>query len=239
MRRLPVSRRRAFFFLGAFLFALLALFPLRLGLSWLGLDQRGFSAREAEGSLWLGSLREVQLGPIAIGDVTASLSTLPLFIGRARIELERRGEPDRLEGAATVSRHGFGIDDLTASLRLAEPVAGLPVAGIDPADLSVHFSGGLCRSADGLVRTTMAGELPGLALPSTLSGNARCDGGALLLPLASQSGMEALNLRLFDDGRYRAELVVRAGDAAAAQRLAASGFVPSGAGYALRFEGEF
>jgi general secretion pathway protein N len=239
MRRLPLSRRRALFFLGAFLFALLALFPLRLGLSGLGLDDRGFAAREAEGSLWLGSLREVQLGPVEIGDVTASLRTLPLFIGRARIELERGGETDRLEGAATVSRHGFGLDDLTASLRLAEPVAGLPIATIDPADLSVHFSSGLCRSADGLVRATVAGELPGLTLPGLLSGNARCDGGALLLPLASQSGMETLNLRLFEDGRYRAELVVRPGDPTVAQRLGASGFVPSGTGYVLRLEGSF
>jgi general secretion pathway protein N len=235
MKRLRLSRRAAFF-LFAFLFALLALFPLRLGLSWLTLDERGFSAREAEGSLWLGSLREAQLGPVEVGDVTARLRTLPLFVGRARLELERPGEAG-LQGAATVSRHGFGVDDLSGRLRLSAP--GLPITSVDPADLSVRFANGLCQSAEGLVRATVAGDAVGLPLPGALSGNARCDGGALLLPLAAQSGMEALNLRLFEDGRYRAELIVRPSDPLLVERLRAAGFVPWGAGYALRFDGRF
>lgn len=236
MRRFALSRRRTIFFVFAFLFALLALFPLRLGLSWLALDEHGFSAREAEGSIWLGSLREAQLGPVEVGDVTARLRTLPLFLGRARLDLERPGESG-IEGAATVSRHGFGVDDLSGRLRVSAP--GLPIASIDPADLSVRFSNGLCQSADGLVRATVASGAEGLPLPGSLSGDARCDGGALLLPLAGQSGMEALNLRLFEDGRYRAELIVRPGDPTMVERLRAAGFVPSGVGYALRFDGQF
>lgn len=235
MRRLRLSRR-AVFFLFAFLFALLALFPLRLGLSWLVLDERGFSAREVEGSLWLGSLREAQLGPVEVGDVTARLRTLPLFVGRARLELERPGEAG-LHGAMTVSRHGFGVDDLSGRLRLSAP--GLPITSIEPADLSVRFSNGLCQSAEGLVRATVAGDAAGLPSPGALSGNARCERGALLLPLAGQSGMEALNLRLFENGRYRAELIVRPSDPALGERLRAAGFVPAGAGYGLRFDGRF
>jgi hypothetical protein len=52
--RLPLGR--SLFFLCAFLFSLLALFPLRLALGWLALDDRGFAAREAEGvSGWAAS----------------------------------------------------------------------------------------------------------------------------------------------------------------------------------------
>jgi hypothetical protein len=42
--RLPLGR--TLFFVCAFLFALIALFPLRLALDWLSLDERGFAARE-------------------------------------------------------------------------------------------------------------------------------------------------------------------------------------------------
>ena len=58
--RLPFGRGA--FFVAAFAFALVALFPLRLAIRWLGLDERGLAAREAEGSVWLGALKEAQLG---------------------------------------------------------------------------------------------------------------------------------------------------------------------------------
>jgi general secretion pathway protein N len=74
--RLPLGR--SLFFVCAFLFALIALFPLRLALDWLALDERGFAAREAKGSIWFGGLSEAQFGTVALGDLTAELRTLPL-----------------------------------------------------------------------------------------------------------------------------------------------------------------
>lgn len=237
-RRLSPRSRRAIFFLCAFLFGLMATIPLSVGLGWLELEERGLAAREAEGTIWFGALREAQMGPIEGGDVVTRLRTLPLFLGRARLELARPGAADRLSGAVIVSRHGFGVDDLTASLRLAAPIGALPLAAVEPADLSLGFSEGSCRSAGGLVRASLsAGGSTGL--PATLSGHARCERGALLLPLSSQSGMETLNLRIGADGRYRAELIVRPSDPGVVERLRASGFAPSGPGYALRFEGNF
>lgn len=193
MRRVRLPVGRGLFFAAAFLFALVALVPLRLGIDWLGLDRKGLAAREASGSVWLGALSEARFGPVVVGDVGARLRTLPLLLGRARVDVGRSDEARPLEGGVTVTRHGFGIDDVTARLELE----GLPVAALDLADLSVRFSGGLCRSAEGRVKAEVAG--------AALAGQARCDGGALRLPLTS-SGGASLDLSLTEDGRYRGTL---------------------------------
>lgn len=235
--RLPLGRR--LFFACAFLFALAALLPMRLALDWFALGERGFAAREANGSIWFGALREAQFGTVALGDLEARLRTLPLLVGRARVDLERRDEANRFQGSVTVSRHGFGVDDMTARLDIGSALAPLPIAALDLADVSARFADGLCSSAEGLVTASLAGDVGGLSLPGGLSGNARCDEGALLLPLVSQTGMEALNIRLFDDGRYGVELVVRPGDDMMRDRLIAAGFALTTGGYALSAEGTF
>lgn len=235
--RLPV--RRSLFFLIAFLFSLLALLPLRLALDWLALDESGFAAREAKGSIWLGALSEAQYGGVALGDLSAELRTLPLFLGRARVDLERHDEQDRFRAGATVSRNAFGLDDLTGRLDVGAAFAPLPINSIDLNNVEAHFANGLCTSASGAVQAGLAGEVGGIALPGGMSGTARCDEGALLLPLTSQSGMETLNLRLLPDGRYRADLLVRPTDDMLRDRLIATGFTLSSGGYGLRIEGAF
>ncbi len=235
--RLPLGR--TLFFLSAFLFSLLALLPLRLALDWLALDQRGFAAREAKGSVWLGGLSEAQFGSIALGDLEARLQTLPLLLGRARVDLEREEGSDRFEAGATVSRHAFGIEDMTGALGIGSAFAPLPIASLDADDLSARFVSGQCAAAEGTVKANIAGDVAGLSLPGGLSGNARCDGGALLLPLVSQTGMEALNIRLFESGRYEIELAVRPIDDGMRDRLVAAGFLLTTNGYALRSSGSF
>jgi general secretion pathway protein N len=235
--RLPLGR--TLFFLCAFLFSLVALLPLRLALDWLTVDDRGFAAREARGSIWLGSLSEAQIGAVSLGDLTAQLRTLPLFIGRARVDLSRVDEGNPLTGSATVSRYSFGIDDMTAKLELGSALAPLPIGSVDLSDVTAHFADGQCTSAEGLVRATLAGDVAGISLPGGLSGNARCDRGAMLLPLVSQSAMEALNLRLWNDGRYEVELAVRPVDDAMRDRLIGAGFALGATGYALRASGTF
>lgn len=235
--RMPMGR--TVFFLAAFAFSLVALFPLRVALDWFGLDDRGLAAREANGSLWLGALREAQIGPVPIGDVSARLNTLPLFLGRARVSLVRRGDEGAFAGAVAATRHSFAFEDVTGQIRLGAQLAPLPISALDIDDLSIGFAGDRCRQASGRIRATIAGDLGGILLPSGLSGTARCEAGAVLLPLASQSGMEQLNLRLFADGRYRAELLVRPTDPAVQQRLAAAGFLPANGGFVRIAEGAF
>lgn len=235
--RLPLGRR--LFVVCALLFALVALFPLRLALDWLSLDERGFAAREARGSLWLGALSEAQFGSVELGDLQASLRTLPLLVGRARVDLERGGDEAPLEGSITIARHDFGVDDVTGALDVGSAFAPLPIASLDLTDLSAHFSDGQCSRAEGLVKANVAGDVAGLSLPAGLSGNVRCDEGALLLPLASQTGMEALDIRLFEDGRYEVDLAVRPADDMIRDRLLASGFGLTNNGYVLSASGRF
>ena len=235
--RLPL--RRTLFFVGLLLFSLVALLPLRIAVDWLGLGGRGLSAREASGSVWLGGLDEARLGPVALGELQAQLQSLPLLVGRARIDLRGEGETG-FEGAASVSRRGFGLEDATGQLDVAALFAPMPVRSVDLDDVTVRFADGRCTQADGKAKATMAGDLGGISLANGFTGSARCDGGALLLPLASQSGAEALNLRLLGDGRYELELSVRPSNVAMAERLAALGFAPRGDNlYAARRSGRF
>jgi general secretion pathway protein N len=211
---------REIFFVCALLFSLAALLPLRFALGWLGYADKGLSAREATGSIWLGALSEARFGTVELGDVATRLRFLPLLVGRARLDLEQAD--DGLRGGVTVSRHGFGIDDATGSIESSD-LAGLPPPALDLADLSLRFDDGLCVHAEGLVKARFAGEMGGVALAGGFSGEARCDGPALLLPLASQSGGERLDVRLFADGRYRIDVALR----------------PGGVLYSRRFDGSF
>lgn len=237
--RVRLNMKRSVFFLAALAFALFALLPLRLVIGWYGLEGRGLAAREATGTLWLGGLREAQFGAVPLGDVRARLHILPLLLGRAKLSLSRDEAEGRFDGAVTVSRHGFGVDDLNGQLRTGAMFAPVPIAALDLADVSAWFDGGLCSHAEGEVRAAFAGGMAGLALPAGLRGTACCAEGALLLPLASSTGMEQLNLRLQADGRWRIDLVVRPGDPAAATPLTAAGFVPRGGALVRRVEGSF
>lgn len=234
MRRIALPLRRPLFLGVAVLAALLLTLPLRLAMGALGLPQAGLSARAAEGSIWSGRLVEARLAGVPLGDLRVGLHPLPLLAGRARLGFSRPGSGDDADvarGRVTISRHVLGLDGATLSLPLARLLAPLPIRLVTLADVSVRSRDGVCEAADGLVRAELAGAIGGVTLPGGFSGTARCDAGALLLPLASQSGDERLAVRLFAGGRYRVAVTLRPADAAAQARLTASGFTktPDGA----------
>lgn len=243
MRRLRLRTAPNALFLGFFVIALVAFLPLRLALAWVGLAEQGMSAREVRGSVWAGELREATFGRIALGDLSAGVSPVQLLVGRARVDLndsERAaaGAP-RLSGAVGITRHSFALDDITASLPVGSTLRPVPVTLLDLQDVSVRFRGDICEEAEGRVRATLSGEIGGLAVPASLNGNARCDAGALLLPLVSAAGNEGSTIRLWPDGRYRAELTLQPPDPAAATRLQASGFIQTQRGWELAIDGRF
>lgn len=237
MRRIRLATGPAALFGGLMLVALLVFLPMRLVLGWAGLGDQGFSARTVSGSVWAGRLNEARFGDLALGSLDASVSPFALLIGRARIALD--GDPGLLHGAITLSRHGQGVDDVTATLPTGRAFAPLPVTELGLENVTVHFADDTCDRAEGRVRAKLVGEAAGVALPSELSGVARCDGGTLLLSLASQAGTESIELRITGAGRYTAALRIAPTDPTAAQRLAAAGFVAGQGGYRLSIEGRF
>ena len=229
-----MTRGRIFLFAGAFLLSLLLLMPLSVALSMFGLTDQGLSARAASGTVWSGKLVEARIGQIAVGDVAVRLKPLPLLVGRATIDMESPFG----RGALTSLKSGFAIDDATVKLATARVFTPIPLDALDLTNVSVKFSGDRCEKAQGRVRAAFTGDVGGLSLGQGLSGVVRCEGGALLLPLVSQSAMERLNLYLRHDGGYRAEFFVRSTDPAMSGKLGSAGFAPAPGGFVLRLAGK-
>jgi general secretion pathway protein N len=241
VRRIRLTTGPTALFLALFVAALIVFMPLRLALGWFGFGDQGLTARSVSGTIWGGRLTQARFGDLGIGDLSAGLSPWPLFVGRARVDLAARegSVGPRLTGAVGVTRHSFGVDDLTASLPTGRIFAPLPVTALDLEEASARFTDGACERAEGRVRATLSGDVSGIAVPPTLSGTMRCDGEALLIPLASAAGTEGSTVRLFQDGRYRADLTLNPSDPAAGEKLRLAGFGQTGQGWQLSIDGRF
>ncbi len=234
MRRIRLPLGHGALFACLTLAALVLLFPLGFALSALGLRDDGLTARAVSGSIWSGRLDEAAFGSLALGDLSARLRVLPLLVGRARVDLSGAAG----QGAITVGRHAAGIDDATFALALGRSFAPVPLAGLDLDDVSVRFRDGSCESAEGRVRARFTGNLAGVPLAQGFSGTVRCDAGALLIPLVSQSAIASLTIRIAGDGSWRAAFAVRASDPSLAGPLGALGFARDTGGYGLKIAGK-
>ncbi len=241
MKRIRLSTGPAALFGAMLVVALLIFLPMRLVLGWANAGEQGLRARAVSGSIWGATLTEARFGDLAVGDLHARLSPLRLFTGQAAVVVEGPGGigAPPLSGDAFVSRHGFGVGRMTGRVTTGRAFQPLPVTSIDLDDLTVRFEEDQCKTAEGHVRALLSGDVMGIGVPPSVAGVARCDAGALLLPLSGPAGAEVVNLRLFGTGRYTAELAIRPADAVAAQRLEAAGFVRGPGGYTLSVEGRF
>lgn len=238
MRRIRLRTGPTALFGAIFLVALIVFLPMRLMLGWIGLGDLGLSARQVSGSVWFGELTETHAAGFALGDLAAHVSPIQLLIGRARVGVVGEGDQP-LQGAVTLSRHSLGIDDVSTSMAGGAAFAPLPVTSLDLDDVDARFKDGACDHAEGRVRATLAGAVGGVPLPQAMAGTARCDGNALLLPLASTAGTESLDLRLHPDGCYAADMTMRTADPALGTKLQLAGFQPSANGYLLSVQGRF
>lgn len=201
----------------------------------------GVTARKADGIIWDGSIRDLSLGKLPVGDVNARLRFWPLFLGRAEILLSR-GNTQFVPGInGSVSRGigGMSVNNLSATLPVGSLLAPFPAENIQFDGFSARFASGRCMDAGGQVRLTLSDTVPGLNLQNGMLGQPRCDGARLLLPLASQSAMERADIRLSADGSYTVTVTLDAnrGDQAAVLNLA--GFRPVAGGYRLVQKGRF
>lgn len=201
----------------------------------------GVTARKVDGIIWDGSIRDLSLGKLPVGDVNARLRFWPLFLGRAEILLSR-GNTQFVPGInGSVSRGigGMSVNNLSATLPIGSLFAPFPAENIQFEGFSARFASGRCMDAGGQVRLTLSDTVPGLNLQNGMLGQPRCDGARLLLPLASQSAMERADIRLSADGSYTVTVTLDAnrGDQAAVLNLA--GFRPVAGGYRLVQKGRF
>lgn len=201
----------------------------------------GVAARKVEGIIWDGSVRDLRLGKLPLGDVNARLRFWPLFLGRAELLLSRGDAPFAPGISGSVSRGigGMSIKGLTATLPVGQLFAPFPAENIHFEDFSARFASGRCIDAGGQVRLTLSNTIPGLDLQNGMLGKPRCDAARLLLPLVSQSAMERADVLLSADGSYTVTVTLDAnrGDQPALLNLA--GFRPVAGGYRLVQKGRF
>jgi general secretion pathway protein N len=201
----------------------------------------GVTARKVDGIIWDGSIRDLRIGNLPVGDVNARLLFSPLFMGRAEILLSRGNSPfvPGINGSVSRGLSGVSVNNLSAILPVGTLLAPFPAENIQFEGFSARFVAGRCEEASGQVRLTLSDTMLGLNLQNGMLGQPRCDGAQLLLPLVSQSAMERTDIRLSADGRYTVTVMLSAdrGDQAAALSLV--GFRPVNGGYRLVLKGGF
>ncbi|HEY1125061.1 MAG TPA: type II secretion system protein N [Sphingobium sp.] len=232
------SRRARIWTVVAIIVALIATFPLSLAFGLIGLKDMGLTARSLRGPVWWGGAEELTVGDVRLGTLNVFLDPLHLLIGQAQVEFIRvNGRPDDLLGAVVVGPGVRRLERLTGSVPLGAGLAPLPLTRASFDKFSVRFSGGRCIEAEGRVRAVMAAFYTGLDLANGLSGEARCDGELLLIPLASQSGQEQIDLRIRASGTYEASMRIRSNNPVLTGALATSGFQTVNGEQVLRVSG--
>lgn len=195
----------------------------------------GISARKVDGIIWDGSIRDLRVGRLPVGDVNARLHFWPLLIGRAKFSLSRGDAPfaPGIDGLVTRRIGGFEINKLKATLPVQTLFAPLPAENVELQDFSVRFIAGRCAEAGGNIRLAMSNSVPGLDLSNGLLAKPRCEGGDLILPLLSQSAMERVTIRISGDGRYSANVLLEGDRPEQAALLTLAGFRAVAGGYRM------
>lgn len=213
-------------------FSLVLALPLRLVAG----AVPGLSAREAEGSVWHGVLREARIGPFAADTLEVHLRPLPLLAGKLELAIATRS----LEASwAFKGKVGpTGLADLDGTLPLAGGLSGLPIDSASFSEFGAVFDANGCQRAGGMLSISVA--IPG-STKLDLSGSAHCSGRDLVIPLRGAGGMERLDLRILPDGRWQGDLAVAGISGEVQAQLAKSGFAarPGSTDMVMRASGKF
>lgn len=225
-----------------FILALLVLMPMRFMLSTSISNSSTIAASGASGSIWAGRIFEMRAGSVAIGTIEAGLRPLGLLNADYSFWFSQPAVAGTqgLRGRVTSSFGGVAVEELNGPVVFGELLPGLAAVQLEFENLSIDFSDGRCRSASGSVRSRPDSEIFAvLGLESGLIGRARCDNGALLLPMASGSGMEKLELRIYANGSYNAQMLLQQPGADLIPLLDQTGLTPVAGGYRLSAKGKF
>ena len=224
-----------------FLFCLIALFPLRFALEMADPEGRGFAARGVEGTVWSGRIGDFNAGPLPLGTVRAGVRVLPLLLGRGEFWLQR---PDAagVSGFSATGAAGEGwvrLRDMNGSVPLGDSLGALPASSVSFTDFHYSARDGRCQDAGGTVSLTLSALSSLMPGEMVLGGKARCERGALLVPMTGPTGMERLSLRLQADGEWTADLLLTGLPPEVATPLLEQGFSGRDGGLGLRATGKF
>lgn len=236
------SMRRAGLIVLVLMIALVVLLPLRIVFDMSGLGSRGVSARSVEGSVWSGTIRDLRLGRLSLGDMDAGLSAGGLLRGETVLAMTRADDvPGQPPLAFDLARSGESIAMRGASgdIATADLFAPLPLRSVTLDGANIAFVGRRCSAASGAVRVNIEQSLFGITLQRGLSGTLRCDGDDLLIPLRGQSGLEQMDIRITGAGRYTADFKLGGLAGGAGAALSALGFRQQGDAMAIRINGRF
>ncbi|MDM7958091.1 type II secretion system protein N [Blastomonas sp.] len=236
------TTRRAGLIVLVLIIALVLLLPLRIVFDMSGLGSRGVSARSVEGSVWSGTIRDLRLGRLSLGDMDAGLSAGGLLRGETVLAMTRAADiPGQPPLAFDLARSGDSIAMRGASgdIATADLFAPLPLRSVTLDGANIAFVGRRCSAASGAVRVNIEQSLFGITLQRGLTGTLRCDGDDLLIPLRGQSGLEQMDIRITGAGRYTADFTLGGLAGGAGAALSALGFRQQGDAMAIRINGRF
>lgn len=231
-----IGRRGWLVLAGVAALGLIAFLPLRAAMGWAA--PGNVTARSIEGSVWSGRIGDLRVGPLPLGTLEAGLRPWPLLLGRAEFALDRKGDAP-FAALASASGDAVRLSGVNGVVALPDGLGGLPVTSLNFGDFSVQMADGKCAKADGTLGMEIASPGPLLAQAITLSGKARCEGGALVVPIQGPGGMERLTLRIAGNGRWQADLVLGGLPPEVSGPLLQGGFTPRAGGVGIGTSGQF
>lgn len=193
------------------------------------------------GTLWSGSIEGIEVNDDEVGDADVSLRFFPLLTGKAVADvalsgrgIEAAGEVS-FNGTTIVAKDAAGVFDLARFGMVdafGQTLRGTVETRIDRLVFSTAEG---CREASLSVTTDAVSRSLGVyaSEPFELSGEGRCDGDALVVPLSGKSADATIDaeVRVTPDGRYSSTLAVIPTDQRFGVLLERAGFARDGDAY--------
>lgn len=232
-------------FCGALLLGLVLFFPLAFALRLAGETPLNIRAQTIHGTIWNGYLEAGELGNVAFDRLHLRLKPSSLLRLAPQWRVELKGASVSAQGHLVVASGQWGARHLEARVGLSALQLPKTWQGeVRLSNASWRFVKGLCKSADGRVRTdALALFAKDLGIEATeLSGRLNCD--AQGRATAHMEGMAqnvpvSLDWTVAGNRRYELRLVIPSVNPALDQILIGAGFSQSDAGLVKSESGRF
>ncbi len=216
-----------------------ALFPLSLALGQVDLARMGLVARDADGTIWQGTIGDLNLRGHSLGAFDVSLTPQSMLGGTIDMTFVQAGEGEQpLTGSLRADGPRRGIVATSGRLAPGDLFGALPIETLILSDVTMMFDDGRCAEASGTVATDIAIGVGGFGNKRTLDGALSCQGERVRLAMRSVTGIESAELMIAADGTYTAVIGIDAVRSGLGGALALLGFRRRGSVMELAFAGQ-